>query len=68
MVQPDASFTSPLRGEVDAHASGEGFSAVLCAVLFPDAELLTPTLSPQGRGGDRFARSAPLWETLHGLA
>lgn len=46
----DAIFTSPLRGEVDAFASGEGFSAAYGSEVSTSSEPLTPALSPQGRG------------------
>lgn len=60
-------FTSPLRGEVGANAPGEGFTALVGHGAFTSAEPLTPSLSPQGRGGEGAAASAGQ-ETVYGIA
>lgn len=58
MAGRDSFFSSPLRGEVGADAPGEGFSAWVGHRPFSNAEPLTPSLSPQGRGGEGAAAYA----------
>jgi hypothetical protein len=52
MARRDASFASPLRGEVGANAPGEGIGAFVLLAPSANAGALTPALSPQGREGD----------------
>ena len=66
-MAPDFNFTSPLRGEVDATAAGEGFGAAFPLAPAASGEPLTPTLSPQGRGGDGAATPSQT-EALYGTA
>gem|GEM_PF-3211042 len=47
----DATFTSPLRGEVAAQRRVRGSAREMRTGPHSNAEPLTPTLSPQGRGG-----------------
>ena len=65
MAMPRLFLASPLRGEVGAQRRVRGSAFRLNTAPVPPAEPLTPTLSPEGRGGDRAAISG---EALYGNA